>query len=128
MTITQNDRAQWRTQAQGILDAPHAHQDPSSSAVEGQAERIIILLDALDESEASYRTLLAENDQIRLRNKNLSMGRQENSMSEEERFYVQAITSEYRVMGRVQRWLFRYVAPFTEIAARHLADTETEEA
>lgn len=34
--------------------------------------------------------------------------------------YIDAIIAEYRAMSRIQRWLFRQAAPFTEIAARHL--------
>lgn len=40
--------------------------------------------------------------------------------------YIDAIVAEYRVMGRIQRWLFRQAAPFTEIAARHLEALDKE--
>ncbi|WP_170931836.1 hypothetical protein [Brachybacterium massiliense] len=40
--------------------------------------------------------------------------------------YIDAIVAEYRVMGRIQRWLFHRIAPFTEIAARHLEALDEE--
>lgn len=46
--------------------------------------------------------------------------------ADHQRFYVETIVAEYRVMSRVQRWLFRQAAPFTEIAARHLEELNKE--
>lgn len=47
-------------------------------------------------------------------------------MSTRERLYVETIRAEWRVMSRFQRWLFSRSAPFTAIAARHLAEDSTE--
>lgn len=85
-------------------------------------EEVLWLWEDLDPDDSCTRLAVARAALIAARERGDSLE------DRREEFYVQAIVSEWGVMGRFQRWLFWRVAPLTAIAVRHIARGREEDA